>query len=266
MSHVTAGQGIERVGGPASTDGDRVKIRALAEQFESMLLAQMLEDMKRAMTPDAETQGLGGQIMGDAMTSELALSLGRSGGLGLSELLATALARIGSTPDAEPSSPGAVAWPTGVAGRAAPGPATTVPGPTPPTAEVTSEFGWRVDPLNGQPRFHAGLDLRAAYGQEVRSATGGTVTFAGEKPGYGTVVVVSHGSGLETRYAHLSSLEVTEGSQVRAGEVLARSGASGRATGPHLHFEVRRHGHPVDPALVASLMPAVGPQTGEADQ
>lgn len=266
MSDVTAYQEIGRVGAPVSADADRVKIRALAEQFESMLLAQMLEEMKQAMTPDAGSQGLGGQIMGDAMTSELALSLGRSGGLGLSDLLTTALARLGPAGDGEPASTVPVALATDIAASVAPPPvAAPVPGPTAPVAEVTSEFGWRVDPLNGQHRFHAGLDLRAAYGQEVRSATGGTVTFAGEKPGYGMVVVVSHGSGLETRYAHLSSLEVTEGSEVRAGEVIARSGASGRATGPHLHFEVRRHGQPVDPALVASLVPAVGPRTGEAD-
>jgi murein DD-endopeptidase MepM/ murein hydrolase activator NlpD len=115
-----------------------------------------------------------------------------------------------------------------------------------------------VDPLHGQHRFHAGLDLRAAYGQDVRAATEGVVTFAGEQAGYGLVVVVSHGSGLETRYAHLSSAEVAQGERVRAGDVIARSGNSGRTTGPHLHFEVRHHGQPVDPGRVAGLGPVVG--------
>ncbi|MEZ5284192.1 MAG: M23 family metallopeptidase [Vicinamibacterales bacterium] len=81
-------------------------------------------------------------------------------------------------------------------------------------------------------RFHAGLDLRAATGQDVHAATDGVVTFAGEQSGYGLVVVVSHGSGLETRYAHLSSADVAEGDRVDAGAVIARSGNSGRSTGP----------------------------------
>ncbi len=89
--------------------------------------------------------------------------------------------------------------------------------------------------------------MRVAYGREVRAATGGIVTFAGEKAGYGLTVVVDHGGGLETRYAHLSSAHVQPGVQVQAGEVLARSGNSGRSTGAHLHFEVRQDGQAVDP-------------------
>jgi murein DD-endopeptidase MepM/ murein hydrolase activator NlpD len=224
-------------------------------------MAQMLREMKQAMTPEAEDQGLGGQMMGDTVTQELALALGKSGTLGVSELVATALARLDtdagtplvapvSTPDS-----GAVAIPTIAA----------APESASSAAAVTSQYGWRVDPLNGQHRFHAGLDLRAAYGQDVRASSGGVVTFAGEKPGYGLVIVVSHESGLETRYAHLSSIHVTAGGRVEPGEVIARSGNSGRATGPHLHFEVRQDGRPVDPGLVAGLMPAVGPIRQEAE-
>jgi murein DD-endopeptidase MepM/ murein hydrolase activator NlpD len=132
-------------------------------------------------------------------------------------------------------------------------------------AVVTSQFGWRTDPLGGGHKFHAGQDLRAAYGQDVRAATDGVVTFAGEKPGYGLVVVVSHGSGLETRYAHLSATEVAQGDRILGGDLIARSGQSGRATGPHLHFEVRQDGRPVDPAQVAGLLPAIGARGMSAD-
>lgn len=248
-------------------DSDRAKVRALAEQFESMLLAQMLREMKQAMSPETDDQGLGGPLIGDTIATELAIALGRTNSLGLADLVGTGLDRMGtgtgeglSTPAASPTAPpdvsAAVALPTAAA--------TPVPGAS-PRPPVTSQYGWRLDPLNGQHRFHAGLDLRAAYGQEVRTATEGVVTFSGEKPGYGLVVVVSHGSGLETRYAHLSSTGVAEGDRVQAGDVIARSGRSGRATGPHLHFEVRQHGQPVDPERVAGLVPAVGRRPGAAD-
>ncbi len=261
-SDVTATSAVApgRATEPAPGDAERTKIRALAEQFESMLLAQMLREMKQAMTPDAEDHGLGGQMMGDAITTEMAMALGRSGSLGLSALVGTALERLDAS-GVEASAPDASAGPASPVAPAA----AVVPAPLPGVAAVTSQYGWRTDPLDGRHRFHAGLDLRAAYGQEVRAATEGVVTFAGEKPGYGLVVEVSHGTGLETRYAHLSSAAVSQGEQVRAGDVIARSGRSGRATGPHLHFEVRQHGQPVDPGRVAGLLPTVGPRPGESD-
>jgi murein DD-endopeptidase MepM/ murein hydrolase activator NlpD len=104
--------------------------------------------------------------------------------------------------------------------------------------------------LGAGRKFHAGVDLRAAYGTEVPAAAAGEVTFAGDQTGYGTTVVVRHGDGFETRYAHLSSSEVQAGDQVQAGQSVGRVGNSGRSTGAHLHFEVRRNGQQVDPAEV----------------
>lgn len=256
---VTTATGLGRSGAVATTpaDAERAKVRSLAEQFESMLLAQMLREMKQAMAPDSDDQGLGGSLIGDTITSELASALGRSHPLGLSALLESAFERNGTEAATATGSPAPADVPAVVA-AAAPA-AVASPARSAESAPVTSRYGWRTDPLNGQPRFHAGVDLRAAYGQDVRAATDGVVTFAGEKPGYGLVVVVSHGSGLETRYAHLSSTTVTEGTSVDAGTIIARSGTSGRATGPHLHFEVRQDGQAVDPALVAGLVPTVAP-------
>ena len=85
-------------------------------------------------------------------------------------------------------------------------------------ASVSSSFGWRADPFHGHQKFHAGTDIRLAYGEEVRAAAGGVVTFAGEQPGYGLVVKVDHGDGLETRYAHFSSAAVRAGSPVGGGK------------------------------------------------
>lgn len=119
---------------------------------------------------------------------------------------------------------------------------------------VTSAFGMRADPLCGKPRFHAGIDVAAATGTPARAAADGVVTFAGEQRGYGRVVVVDHGGGVSTVYAHASALLVREGDRVDTGTELVRVGASGRATGPHLHFELRKDGVAVDPTRLAHLL------------
>ena len=119
----------------------------------------------------------------------------------------------------------------------------------PPTqGPETSPYGMRVHPVTGQRRLHAGLDIGAATGTPVRAAASGTVSFAGALSGYGNTVVVDHGGGVTTLYAHQSSLGAATGEAVVAGERLGRVGATGTATGPHLHFEVRVGGAPVDPA------------------
>ena len=118
--------------------------------------------------------------------------------------------------------------------------------------EVTSAFGWRRDPFTNKMKFHQGVDLRAAYGQEVQAASKGIVVFSGDQGGYGTSVVVEHADGTRTRYAHLSATLVRKGDQVGAGEPVGRAGRSGRATGTHLHFEViGRDGRRMEPQLWA---------------
>lgn len=105
-----------------------------------------------------------------------------------------------------------------------------------------SSYGWRLDPFTGQRALHEGVDFPAAEGEPVRAASAGVVAYAGLHPEYGRVVDVDHGEGLVTRYAHASQLLVKEGEFVKRGQLLARVGNSGRSTGPHLHFEVRRFG------------------------
>lgn len=112
---------------------------------------------------------------------------------------------------------------------------------------VNSPFGLREDPIDGHERHHAGVDLGAPMGAEVAAAGGGVVVEAGARGGYGNMVVIDHGNGLETRYAHLSEVSVKEGERITGGARVGSVGETGRATGPHLHFEVRRDGRPVDP-------------------
>lgn len=118
----------------------------------------------------------------------------------------------------------------------------------PINARITSRYGNRIHPILGYRRFHAGIDFGASYGTTIRAADSGQVIFAGWYGGYGRAVIVNHGNGLTTLYAHASRLLVTEGSYVQQGQAIATVGSSGLSTGPHLHFEVRRNGAPVDPA------------------
>jgi murein DD-endopeptidase MepM/ murein hydrolase activator NlpD len=112
---------------------------------------------------------------------------------------------------------------------------------------VSSGFGNRKDPFTRGKAFHAGIDFPAPTGTTVLSAGFGTVTFVGRKSGYGNVVEVTHGAGLVTRYAHLSAFIVKDGQTVQTGTPIAKVGSTGRSTGPHLHFEVRREEKAVDP-------------------
>jgi murein DD-endopeptidase MepM/ murein hydrolase activator NlpD len=112
---------------------------------------------------------------------------------------------------------------------------------------ITSSFGEREDPINGEGAFHSGVDISAGFGTPVRAAADGVVQTAGMESGYGREIVIDHGNGIETLYGHLSGFAVTTGQQVREGQVIGYVGMSGRSTGPHLHYEVRIHNTPVNP-------------------
>jgi murein DD-endopeptidase MepM/ murein hydrolase activator NlpD len=114
-------------------------------------------------------------------------------------------------------------------------------------AEVSSPFGYRPDPFLGRPALHPGVDLVQEYGAEIHATAGGRVVHAGPTGGYGNMVEIDHGNGLATRYGHMSEILVEEGQEVKAGAALGRIGTTGRSTGPHLHYEVRIDGEPVDP-------------------
>ncbi len=118
----------------------------------------------------------------------------------------------------------------------------------PSDAPTSSPFGWRIHPILGYRRFHAGLDFAASYGSTIRAADSGTVIYAGWYGGYGKAVIIDHGQGITTLYGHTSELFVSEGQGVQRGQAIATVGSTGFSTGPHLHFEVRRHGTPINPA------------------
>ena len=117
----------------------------------------------------------------------------------------------------------------------------------PTSGEITSEYGWRSDPFKGKRAWHAGMDIAAASGDPVAACWDGTVVFAGRKGGYGNVVEIEHAGGWKSVYGHLRDYDVKVGDTVPAGGKIAEVGSTGRSTGPHLHFELRRGSETVDP-------------------
>jgi hypothetical protein len=122
---------------------------------------------------------------------------------------------------------------------------------------ISSGFGYRTDPIEGGAAFHPGLDFKGPLGAPIYAAARGTVSFVGQKSGYGNCVEVDHGNGLVTRYAHMAGFRTRIGTPVRAGDLIGAIGSTGRSTGPHLHFEVRINDQPVNPRPFLEVAPHV---------
>ena len=128
-----------------------------------------------------------------------------------------------------------------------------------PASDITSHFGNRLDPFIGRLALHAGIDFRAPTGTRIVATAPGTVITAGRSGGYGNMVEIDHGNGITTRYAHLSSVLVNPGDRIATGDAIARSGSTGRSTGPHLHYEVRLNGKAIDPMRFLTAGRKLGP-------
>lgn len=231
----------------SGAEAERVQLARLAHEFEAMFLSEMLRGMRESMLSDEQDEGLGADTMTDTFDGELGVALSKGGGLGLATVLLGALSRRGEGSAAA----------TSIADQApaSAAPAENTTSPLASSGQVTSPFGWRADPFTGRAQFHAGTDIRMVYGQNVQAVAPGRVVSVNERAGYGLTVVVDHGNGLETRYAHLSAAAVREGDLIAAGQVVAQSGNSGRSTGPHLHLEARQNGKAIE---MASLLKETG--------
>jgi murein DD-endopeptidase MepM/ murein hydrolase activator NlpD len=254
------GSSDPRQGTASSTEGQR--LARVAAEFESMLLLQMLREMRKSGSwadEDEDKAGFGAETLFETIDVELASYITKAQGFGLEKSLAKQVGNPAGGVNAVPLHLPSLELPV-TAGSEDPAPGTNVDtavrgrgSSDPPSVDLladrveTSPFGWRRDPFSGAATYHRGVDLRAAYGEPIGAADAGTVVFAGEQRGYGQTVVVEHAGGVRTRYAHLSSLTTAVGAEVKAGESIGRAGRSGRATGTHLHFEVTRNGQPIDP-------------------
>jgi murein DD-endopeptidase MepM/ murein hydrolase activator NlpD len=240
---------------------NRQQLADLAAEFESMLLTQMVRDMnesgKWGDLGESNLDTFGAKTFDQTFQVELSRFLAKAGGLGLSQQLLKALdsmapqaaaAVTASTTSATPGLAGLRQLPA--VNEIASAMSSAVGELKLPASAVTSAYGWRHDPFTGEAKFHKGIDLRAAEGSDVAAAGAGRVTFAGVSGGYGTTVVVEHANGLSTRYAHLSGIRVKVGDEITAGQVIGLAGSTGRATAPHLHFEVLEDGVQVDPRTI----------------
>lgn len=122
-----------------------------------------------------------------------------------------------------------------------------IPSLWPVVGEITGHFGERLDPFSGEGAFHAGIDIASHYGDEVRASADGVVVIMDRRAGYGRLVIIDHGFGVSTWYGHMSNFNTQVGTHVKRGDVIGYEGASGRSTGPHLHYEVRIYNTPVNP-------------------
>jgi len=124
--------------------------------------------------------------------------------------------------------------------------------PAPGYTRVTSPFGYRIHPILKTKKLHTGIDVGIALGKDIVAAQSGTVIYSDWLGGYGKVIMIDHGGGIVTLYAHNSKLVVSEGDKVKRGQVVSKCGSTGMSTGPHLHFEVRENGKYVDPIKYVS--------------
>ncbi len=232
------------------------ELKHASQEFESLFIAYLLKTMRETVEESnlGEGDGFGKGIYTELFDQEVSRSIAKHGALGISDLL---LKRLGtgepeaagskSTPKENselPSTPTSELKPS----RGSEELSSDLPDFSLPIhAQVTSKYGLRRDPFNHQVKFHKGIDLAAPEGMDVQAALGGEVVFAGYENGYGNTVVLRHAEGLQTRYAHLATMDVRTGDLIAAQAKLGTVGNSGRSTGPHLHFEVTRNGKQIDP-------------------
>lgn len=232
-----------------------------ARQLEAFFLRQLLA-ASRPQGGGALDGGFAGDTFKQMLDEAVADKMASAGGVGLAEVFAH---QLGPAEGAAPPSPPGRAGrdlPRVAAPLAAPSPFGEVPsfdpdrGPRlvlPVTGRPSSGYGLRADPVHGGTINHPGFDLAAPTGTPVAAAAAGTVVHAGPAGTYGNLVTLRHDNGFETRYAHLSAVDVAVGDRVEAGAPLGKVGTTGYSTGPHLHFEVRHDGQAIDPAPLLPL-------------
>ena len=214
-----------------------------AKAFESYMIEMMVKEMRKTI-PDGMFSGDSTEIFSGLFDQEISRRIAETGGFGFDDIMGQAMGAGRSETQAPSLLPLSL----------------PVHSPThhghdhahdeselPVDGTITSRFGRRSDPFHGKKRQHKGLDIAAPEGTPIHPIRPGTVVSSGERGGFGNVVVLDHGDGTTSLYAHCSELLVKKGDQVKRGQVIATVGSTGRSTGPHLHLEVHRDGKAVDP-------------------
>lgn len=223
-----------------------------AEQFESYMVEMMVKEMRKNI-PKGMFQNNATELFGGVMDQELAKQIAAGGGMGFAELLTKDHSQFVESAHRAQSvrlvphalnQRGSHATDTSLSLDSALLPVDGV---------ITSRFGRRSDPFHGRSQNHKGIDIAAPKGAPIQPLRPGIVSSAGRRGGFGNVVVIDHGDGLTSLYAHCDKLKVKAGDRVDRGDIIATVGSTGRSTGPHLHLEVHRDGRAIDPAQSLSL-------------
>ena len=199
--------------------------RKAAQEFSSLLFLEVLKAMRATVPQEGllENEGLSRDIFTAMMDSEIARAMAQRDSTGFTQQVEKSLEKTAAQPP-RPKEMRESA--NGI---------------------VSSTFGARTDPFDHHVKFHQGVDIAAPAGTPVKAAADGKVIFSGQAAGYGNLVEVDHGNGWVTRYGHNAANLVAVGDEIKAGQAIARVGSTGRSTGPHVHFEVRKAGKPVNP-------------------
>jgi murein DD-endopeptidase MepM/ murein hydrolase activator NlpD len=242
---------IGHAGHAAPTETKAHQAQTAARQLEAFFLRRLLAEA-RPQGGGTLDGGFAGDTFKQMLDEAIADKMTAAGGVGMASLFAKQLGNTDEVaahgapaidravdraidPAVDPATIGAPRFVMPVAGRA------------------SSGYGLRADPIHGGQMNHPGFDLAATAGTEVAAAAGGTVVHAGPAGTYGNLVTVRHDNGFETRYAHLSEVDVKVGDVVPPGAPLGKVGTTGYSTGPHLHFEIRHDGQAIDPAPLLPL-------------
>lgn len=225
--------------------GDPDQRRKIAQEFTSFLYLEMLKAMRAATAQDnaGEGESLSRDLYTSMMDAEVARLAAKRDSTGFAKAVERSLERAGAAaaPALEAQETITI-LPAEIADE-------PIRPQTPVAGVISSTFGMRADPINGGNKFHYGVDIAAPGGAPVKAAAAGKVVFSGRVADYGNLVEVDHGGGWRTRYGHNANNLVERGDTIAVGQPIALVGRSGRATGDHVHFEVRRDGKAVDPAL-----------------
>jgi murein DD-endopeptidase MepM/ murein hydrolase activator NlpD len=253
---------------PAETKAKQAK--QAGQQLEAFFMRTLLSEARPqgGAGPDS---GFAGDTFKQMLDEALSDKMSAAGGIGLSKMFEKQLngdQQIAQQPTAEV--PGTIRSLSGnVSGINDSGigsiPDPRIVGPEignaprfalPVAGRASSGYGERVDPINHTSQIHPGFDLAAPTGTRVGAAAGGTVVHAGPAGTYGNLVTIRHEDGFETRYAHLSKVDVKAGDKVQPGQEVGEVGTTGHSTGPHLHFEIRKEGKALDPKPYLPLNPS----------
>jgi murein DD-endopeptidase MepM/ murein hydrolase activator NlpD len=230
-----------------------------------MFISYLLKVMRSTVDSESSDGALsmGKDIYTDMFDNEIALSIARTRGLGIGDMMYRQMQENGAEeahldqrielPRTSPAQESIASLPPST--DAPPQKPSPIPLALsiPVQGRLTSDYGLRTDPLTGNSEFHEGIDIAAPAGTAINAASSGTVVFAGALGGYGNTVVLEHANGGRTLYAHASQLLVRPGEAVEAGQTIGRVGTTGHSTGPHLHFETLVSGQNVDPkSLIGS--------------